>query len=105
MSLDIELGLRALIAEVVRDELRKLTAPTPDDEYLSTRAAASFADVSGGTIRRWIREGKLPPHRAGRLVRVKRSELERMMKDGAGRANTAKVAAESPEDRARRMFR
>jgi excisionase family DNA binding protein len=97
---------RALIAdiarEVIREELVNVTAPA--DSYLSTQDAAELADVSTGTIRRWIREGKLPPHRAGRLVRVRRAELERMMTDSGHRRSAAKNAHESPEDRARRMF-
>ena len=104
----VELGLRALIADIVRevfrDELHKLAGPRQDD-YLSTRSAAELADVADGTIRRWIREGRLPPHRAGRLVRVCRADLERMMKDG-GRRHDLAVArrSESPEARARRLF-
>lgn len=104
----VELGLRALIADIVRevfrDELHKLAAPK-QGEYLSTRTAAELADVADSTIRRWIREGRLPPHRAGRLVRVCRTDLERMMKDG-GRRRALPVArrAESPEARARRLF-
>src|SRR3954466_2592680 len=52
---DLETGLRALIAEIVRKELPAALADiaTPD-EYLSTHAAAELAHVAGGTIRRWI---------------------------------------------------
>jgi len=104
----VELGLRSLIADIVRevfrDEMHKLAAPK-QDEYLSTRTAAELADVADSTIRRWIREGRLPPHRAGRLVRVCRADLERMMKDGGRRRDlAADRRAESPEDRARRIF-
>jgi excisionase family DNA binding protein len=73
-------GLRALIADVVRSELGKNAEP---DEYLSTFAAADFAKVAPGTIRRWVKRGKLRDHRAGRLMRIRRSDLERLLRDGA----------------------
>jgi len=83
---ELETGLRGLLAELVRDEVRRqLAAATKPDEYLSTDAAAKVADVAGGTIRRWIREGKLVGHRAGRHVRVRRADLERLLREGGRR--------------------
>jgi excisionase family DNA binding protein len=78
--------LEATIRELVRVEVRRALADvTRPDEYLSTRGAAAFADVAPGTIRRWIREGRLAGHRAGRVVRVKRADLERLLREGGRR--------------------
>ena len=81
--IDLEGGLRTLIVEVIRDEVRRAVATaTMPDEYLSTVAAARVADVAPGTIRRWIKDGRLTRHKAGRVIRVSRHELERMLRDG-----------------------
>jgi excisionase family DNA binding protein len=80
--MSIEETLRGLVAQVVRDELRKL-ATGPADEYLSTNAAAKLADVAAGTIRRWVKNGRLRNYHAGRLVRISKHDLERLMRDGS----------------------
>ncbi len=68
-------------------------------EYLSTKAAGKLADVAPATIRRWIREGKLKPYSAGRHVRVIRTDLETLLKNGKRKAITA-----SPKELARQAF-
>lgn len=78
MTLDEK--FRALVAEIVREEVAKaIAAVQRPEEYLTTRAAGDLAAVAEGTIRRWIREGRIVGHRAGRVLRVKRSELERLL--------------------------
>jgi excisionase family DNA binding protein len=89
-------GLRAFIADVVRAELGKTTEV---DEYLSTFAAAAFAKVAPGTIRRWVKNGKLRDHRAGRLMRIRRSDLERLLREGMPRNDSL-----TPEQIARRKY-
>ena len=89
-------SLEDIIRAIVRDELARSSRPT--DEYLSTTAAAQFADVSVGTIRRWVREGKLKEHRAGRSVRVRRQDLERLLSKVPERTGL------DPEAIARRVF-
>lgn len=44
--------------------------------YMSTKRAAEYADVHPQTIRKWIAEGHLRKHFAGRCIRVKREELD-----------------------------
>lgn len=73
-------GLRVLIAELVDEALAK-RGPA-NDEYMSPEQAAEVAKVAPATVRRWVREGKLPGHHAGRRVRVRRAELEEMLRDG-----------------------
>lgn len=95
---DVLDGLRAFIAQAVRDELRALGSGLPD-EYLSTREAAKLAKVAIGTIRRWLREGRLAPHHAGRHLRISRADLERALRTGRPRAQSG-----TPEQLARRDY-
>lgn len=100
-EVSIESGLRALIAEVVRDELsRALADRDRPDQYLSPRRAAQIADVAPGTIRRWIREGRIAASSAGRAIRVRRSELETFL-----RSERRAAPDLTPEQLASRDFR
>lgn len=97
-------AIAELIREIVRDEVRRAMAAMErpaSDEFMSTGAAAAFASVAGGTIRRWIREGKLAGHKAGRVVRVKRADLERLLGEGA---RPDEDREHTPEEMARRDF-
>jgi len=89
-----------MIADVARGVVREeLDKRVPMPELLTTRAAATVAGVAQGTIRRWIREGRLVGHRAGRVVRVQRSELDRLLN-----GPPSPDAELTPEQRARRDF-
>ncbi len=90
-------GLRDLIAQVVRSELDKAT-PAEHDEFMTSSDAAKFAAVATGTIRRWVKSGKLRDHRAGRRVRVRRADIERLLRDGT-RDDSA-----TPEQVARKKY-
>jgi len=76
--------VRRLVRDAVREELTAF-AQTPgalrngDDVYLSVAKAARVADVAPGTIRAWIRSGRLTSKRAGRVLRISRAELEQFM--------------------------
>lgn len=96
---DFETNLRTMIADLVRDEVRRAVADaTRADEYLSTRAAASLAQVAPGTIRRWIRARRLSRCSTGRVLRVSRIELEALLRSGASNDD------ETPEQLAAKMF-
>ena len=72
--------LRAIVRDIVREEMAVARPATSDaTSHLSTRAAAIHAGVAMGTIRRWIRDGKLREHRAGRHLRVRRTDLEALL--------------------------
>lgn len=91
-------ALRAFIAQVVRDELARQRPPAAvADEYLSVARAAAVADVAPGTVRRWIREGRLVGHHAGRVLRVKRTDLEALLRGGGRRDR--ELTAEQLADR------
>ena len=96
--IDINQGIRELVSEVVRDELRKLVAGPPD-EYLSTTSAAKIAGVTMGTVRRWIKSGRLIEHHAGRVLRVSRADLEKLM-----RSTPTRVDNSTPEQLARKRY-
>lgn len=103
--------LRAWITDVARAEVAKaLDARSKPNEYLPTREAADFARVSTGTIRRWIREGRLEKLGAGREIRVRRDQLEQLMSGGEGRRKRISVARPkrdrrlSPEEEAFAML-
>jgi excisionase family DNA binding protein len=68
------MDLEQRIREIVREELAK-AKPANDSDYLTTAEAAKLAKVTEGTVRRWARSGRLTTHRAGRVVRVRRSDL------------------------------
>ncbi len=92
--MSIESDLRALIAEVVREEIaRALAERDRPDDYLSPRAAGALADVSPATVRRWIREGRIAGHRAGSRLRVRRSDLERLLRSGGEDPSPEALAA------------
>jgi excisionase family DNA binding protein len=93
MSLDrpsvIDGPLRQLVRDTVQEVLREELAPlrqrnaSPvggvEEGYLSVAKAARVADVAPGTIRAWIRAGRLTAQHAGRVLRVSRRELAQFM--------------------------
>jgi excisionase family DNA binding protein len=83
---NVEQSLRAFVAEVVRDELKKQRAESArPDTFLSTAEAAELARVHQKTIRRWIKTGRLEALNAGRERRVRRADLEQLLKAGRRR--------------------
>lgn len=98
MNVDAALAaLRTLVAHLVREELA--SRQPANDDLLTPQEAAAVAKVAPATVRRWIRDGRLPCHRAGRHLRVRRAELETMLASGA--RDTSKL---TPEQAALRDF-
>lgn len=98
---DLDDALRAMVRDIVREELASALAKrerTDGEGFMSTTDAATYAGVARGTVRRWIREGRLPEHHAGRHLRVKRSELDAVL------VGERRVPELSPEELARREF-
>lgn len=56
--------------------------PTLFDGYISRINAAAYLDCSVQLIDKWIRQGKLEPHYAGRKVILRRDELQRLVESG-----------------------
>lgn len=90
-------ALRSELPELVRAVREAVGARAAGGEYLTTAEAATVAKVDQDTVGEWIRAGKLPRHRAGRELRVRRDELEAFM---AGRLIVAVVSDEDLEERA-----
>ena len=50
-----------------------------DDPYLTIKDIRAELHVSHETVRQWILSGRLPHVKAGRMYRVRRSDLDRML--------------------------
>ena len=75
--------LRGIVREEVRAALVEAGTTSPDgDGYLSVQKAAALTDVHPDTIRAWVRAGRLRGYRAGRELRVLRSELHHFLDAG-----------------------
>lgn len=96
-----------LLRSIVRDEIRNALADaraeprnaSGADTYLSISKAARFADVAPGTVRTWIRRGRLPAKRAGRVLRISRGELETFLTACANRNASPNLATRAREIR------
>lgn len=93
----IEQTLRALVVDVVREELDRMKLASAADEYMKVAEAATYARVVPATIRKWLRTGRLARHSAGADPRVKRADLERLLR-------TPSQVTLTPEQLARRDF-
>jgi len=76
-----------------------------DDPYLTINQIKAELHVSHETVRQWILSGRLPHVKAGRMYRVRRSDLERMLAatssapDSTAEVPLATVNAMGPRDR------
>jgi excisionase family DNA binding protein len=76
-----------------------------DDPYLTINDIKAELQVSHETVREWILSGRLPHVKAGRMYRVRRSDLERMLAgtrgvpDSPSEPALAAVNAMGPRDR------
>src|SRR5260370_23890966 len=96
--------LRAIVREELKNVLRTDLLPqlgdgrcanSEEDRYLSLQKAGEFIDIHPDTIRKWIKEGRLHSYRAGRELRVLRSELCRFLEaaDSVEQRGTAEEEA------------
>jgi excisionase family DNA binding protein len=83
--------LKALIAEAVREVLGDRG---PAARYLRVAEAAEYAGVSAPTIREWVKNRRLRRYGAGRLMRVKQSELDELLASPNRPAATPEEAAD-----------
>ncbi len=68
------------------------------DELLSVADAAKMVRVGKSTIRGWITSGRLQTRRAGRLVRIRRSDLDAVLTESRQEKRT------DPEAEAAKIF-
>ena len=65
----------AFVETAIRNAVADAVAPRELPKFLRIAKAAELADVSPQTLRKWIRDGKLTPYRAGSDHRILLSEL------------------------------
>ncbi len=90
-----------VVRSVIREEIKEIGQSKATDSFLPVSEAAELAGVAPGTIRAWIDEGRLGRYHAGRVLRVKRRELE----DYLASPPPANDNEMSPETRAMMIFR
>jgi excisionase family DNA binding protein len=83
-SLDAHLAalIKPLVLEAVKDAMAQAYQPPPapvPNSYLSPEEAGLVAGVTAATVRSWVKSGALKAYWAGRLMRVKRLELDEFM--------------------------
>lgn len=88
--------IREVVREVFRQELPLLikdaAAGRGSMQYLAAGEAAKVADVAADTIRTWVRKGMLKGYYAGRVLRVRRDELEAFLARKGGQAAVSDAA-------------
>lgn len=61
---------------------------TLDDSFLTVAEVAEILKLNQQTVRNWIDQGSLPALRVGRRVRIRRSDLERLLDESRTSATT-----------------
>jgi excisionase family DNA binding protein len=71
-----------------------------EESFLTVAEVADMLKLNQQTVRNWIDQGSLRALRVGRRVRIKRSDLERMLEEGyrAGAATATQPTGPSAED-------
>ena len=67
-----------------------------DDTFLTVAEVAGILKLNQQTVRNWIDQGSLPALRVGRRVRIRRSDLERVLEQGSTTAGQATAASAGP---------
>ena len=110
-----KLAIRDEVPAILREHLRQLLEreqrPAEQGEALSTVQAARYAGVSPATIREWASAGQLRVQRAGRVIKVRRGDLDAFLArsaprgegviDLSERAREILSGAKQPRDRGR----
>jgi len=110
VSLFDEQALRAFLEQVVENAVKKALRSVPaaaigDDQWVRTADLATQYSIAQGTLRRWIRQGRIEAKLIGGSLRVNRASFERLlaMPHGAeGRALSPEELADRDEIRERR---
>lgn len=82
--------LRTEIVEQVVAALRTQAAP-PEAEWLSTADVARELQVTPGTVREWVKTGRLRAAPGTRYLRIHRADLRAFLSGGGGEADSSKV--------------
>lgn len=70
------------------------------EEFLTVAEVAEMLKLNQQTVRNWIDQGSLPALRVGRRVRIRRTDLERVLERGntAPPTSSTNTAGPSAED-------
>jgi excisionase family DNA binding protein len=68
---------------------------TVDEEFLTVAEIAALLRLNQQTVRNWIDQGSLPAVRVGRRVRVRQSDLNRLLDTGANGAESSDADGET----------
>lgn len=84
MNVFDEQAFGALVERAVEKAVRKVLRTEPaiaegDASWVPTAQLAKAYTIGQGTIRRWIREGKIDAMQVGRSLRVNRASFERVL--------------------------
>ena len=73
---------------------------TLEDTFLTVAEVAELLKLNQQTVRNWIDQGSLPAVRVGRRVRIRRSDLERILAEGdtQAAARASEPVPQSAED-------
>ena|SRR2546421_3495336 len=66
------------------------------ESFLTVAEVAELLKLNQQTVRNWIDQGSLPALRVGRRVRIRRSDLERVLEAGATAPDSASATRASP---------
>ena len=67
-----------------------------EDSFLTVAEVAEMLKLNQQTVRNWIDQGSLPALRVGRRVRIRRSDLERLLEEGRTGPPTSPVPQTGP---------
>ncbi|HEY3450899.1 MAG TPA: excisionase family DNA-binding protein [Myxococcales bacterium] len=101
--MSVEESIIAALVPAVRNAVREEMAARADaagDGYLTILAGAAYLGITGDTLQRWTREGRVATYRPGGEGRpkVRRSDLDKFM--AAGKLKLVSGASPTPEEAA-----
>ncbi len=70
-----------------------------EDSFLTVAEVAEMLKLNQQTVRNWIDAGSLPAIRVGRRVRIKRSDLDRIIENGYRGTPPTTASTPGPERR------
>ena len=62
-----------------------------DDRWLSVDEIAAYLGVKRDTVYKWIDRNSLPAHKAGRLWKLRKEEVDSWVRTGRDRTGTAEA--------------
>jgi excisionase family DNA binding protein len=93
--------LESLVRRIVREEIAA-SATAAQTELLSTAEAAGLAKVAPDTVRRWVREGRIEALEAGRELRFRRADIDKLLRGTHRRGPVERVR--TPEEIGAALF-